>query len=174
SADGFVNGAVIGAGVGEFAYKIHNASQDHKSGINADKEMDKAFEQIQNLASEQISQNSQQIDVNDWKPNTGEGVSAGRREPRDLQEQLAMKEVIADPLKGAKECQGLIMNDPRYPAEQGWKKMRREFFNYSKSERHLHPEYHQPIHIHFIHNVNTGEILDFKYKDEDLTKIDKK
>ena len=46
-------------------------------------------------------------------------ISTGRTEPRDLQEKLAMEEVLSDPLKGAKKAKGVVMNDPRFKAEDG-------------------------------------------------------
>ncbi|WP_169713823.1 hypothetical protein [Paludifilum halophilum] len=42
--------------------------------------------------------------------------STGRTTPNNLNEQLAMKEVLSDPLKGAKELKSLTMTDSRWPA----------------------------------------------------------
>lgn len=72
-------------------------------------------------------------------------ISTGRTEPRDLQEKLAIEEVLSNPLKGAKRAKGIIMNDPRFRAKDGWVKMQRETLNYPKDFRNNHPEAHEKI-----------------------------
>ena len=91
-------------------------------------------------------------------------ISTGRTEPRDLQEKLAMEEVLSDPLKGAKKAKGVVMNDPRFKVEDGWVKMQREILNYSKDFKKKNPEVHEKITIHFNYNEITGEVADFKFK----------
>ncbi|MCX7570491.1 hypothetical protein OS242_11010 [Tumebacillus sp. DT12] len=64
-------------------------------------------------------------------------------------EQLAMKEVLSDPLKGATELTKVRMTDKRWLAQDGWVKMSK---NVNGTE------------IHFVHNKTTGQFDDFKYK----------
>lgn len=59
--------------------------------------------------------------------------STGRTTPNNLQEQLAIKEVLSDPLKGAKELP-ITMTDKRWLASDGWVKMSR---NVNGVEIHL-------------------------------------
>ncbi|MBZ0097637.1 MAG: hypothetical protein K8F30_01055, partial [Taibaiella sp.] len=73
--------------------------------------------------------------------------ATGRYVPNNLQEQLAMQEVVSNPAAGRQLK--IIMNDPRWPAEDGWVKMSQNV---------------NGIEIHYIFNAKTGEVLDFKFK----------
>lgn len=75
--------------------------------------------------------------------------STGRTVPNSLNEQIAMKEVLSNPLNGAKELKSVTMNDTRWPVEDGWVKMSKNV---------------NGIEIHFVHNTKTGALDDFKFK----------
>lgn len=80
--------------------------------------------------------------------------STGRTEPRTLQEEQAMKEVKADPLKGATRVD-IVMRDSRWPATSGWRKM----------ERVISCSDGTQVVIHFVYNPCTRVFDDFKFKD---------
>ncbi|MBD7906999.1 MULTISPECIES: DNRLRE domain-containing protein [Sporosarcina] len=88
------------------------------------------------------------------KKSLGRG-STGRTTPNNLEEQLAMKEILSNPLKGAKEVVGKKkMNDKRWPGSEGWVKMQRTIKTGKKGT----------INIHFNYNIKTGKFDDFKFK----------
>ncbi|MED5052159.1 S-layer protein, partial [Anoxybacillus rupiensis] len=86
------------------------------------------------------------------KKSLGRG-STGRTTPNSLEEQLAMKEVLSNPLKGATRVPTKNMNDPRWLGSEGWVKMQR-VVKTSKGN----------INIHFNYNTKTGKFDDFKFK----------
>ncbi|WP_442870426.1 RHS repeat-associated core domain-containing protein [Aneurinibacillus sp. Ricciae_BoGa-3] len=79
--------------------------------------------------------------------------STGRTTANSLQEQLAMKEVLSNPLKGATRVPTKNMNDPRWLGSEGWVKMQK-VVKTSKGN----------INIHFNYNTKTGKFDDFKFK----------
>jgi hypothetical protein len=82
--------------------------------------------------------------------------STGRTEAKNLYEQLAMKEVMSDPLPSATKI-GLKkgMTDPRWPAEDGWIKMSKNVIAPDGSN----------IDIHYVYNERMHLFDDFKFKD---------
>lgn len=74
--------------------------------------------------------------------------STGRTEPNNLKEQLAMQEVRSNPLYNATQLK-LPLNDPRWPASDGWVKMARNVNN---------------VEIHFVFNIKYNIFDDFKFK----------
>ena len=85
----------------------------------------------------------------------GKGHSHGRIEANNLNDQLAMKEVLSNPLKDAKQLTNITMNDPRWLAEDGWVKMEWRKRLSDGSE----------IVIHYVFNTITGLFDDFKFND---------
>ena len=79
--------------------------------------------------------------------------STGRTEAADLLEQVAMKEVKANPLSGARNAVENL-GDSRWRTEEGWIKKERVFRLDGRN-----------IVIHFNYNHLTGEFDDFKFKD---------
>jgi hypothetical protein len=75
----------------------------------------------------------------------------GRTEPRNLDEQIAMKDAIEGAANG-KVLSRVTLKDSRWPAKDGWVKMR----YYHESTK---------IVIHYIRNTKTGQSTDFKYKE---------
>lgn len=75
--------------------------------------------------------------------------STGRTVANNLNEQLAMQEVMSNPLDGTKELTSVKMTDPRWPASDGWVKMSKTV---NGSE------------IHYVYNTTTGAFDDFKFK----------
>ncbi|MFB5764063.1 hypothetical protein [Paenibacillus medicaginis] len=75
--------------------------------------------------------------------------STGRTVPNNLNEQLAMKEVLSVPLNSAKELKSITMTDSRWLSKDGWVKMSKNV---------------NGIEIHFVYNAKTGAFDDFKFK----------
>jgi len=86
------------------------------------------------------------------KKSLGRG-STGRTTPNNLNEQLAMKEVLSNPLDGATVVPTKNMNDPRWLGSEGWVKMQR-----------IIKTSNEKISIHFNYNTKTGKFDDFKFK----------
>ncbi|MDR1000693.1 MAG: hypothetical protein LBL96_07845 [Clostridiales bacterium] len=74
--------------------------------------------------------------------------SSGRVEAQSLKEEIAMKQVISNPLKGAKPLD-IIMTDIRWLAKDGWIKMSQNV---------------NGVEIHFLYNTITKVFDDFKFK----------
>jgi hypothetical protein len=74
--------------------------------------------------------------------------STGRTTPLTLDEQLAMEQVMSDPLSGATQLQ-VNMTDSRWPGSEGWEKWANNI---------------NGVEVHFVYNPLTGEFDDFKYK----------
>ena len=77
--------------------------------------------------------------------------STGRTQPVNLKEQLAMEQVKLNPLEG--KPLDLIMNDPRWPASEGWIKMQ-QIVRTSQGN----------INIHYVYNPTLQIFDDFKFK----------
>ena len=77
--------------------------------------------------------------------------STGRTQPVNLKEQLAMEQVKLNPLEG--KPVDLIMNDPRWPASEGWIKMQ-QIVRTSQGN----------INIHYVYNPTLQIFDDFKFK----------
>ena len=80
--------------------------------------------------------------------------NTGRTIPNTLNEQMAMHQVMSNPLDNAIDMSQLnkrpiIMTDPRWSASDGWIKMSNNV---------------NGIEIHFVHNKITGAFDDFKFK----------
>lgn len=86
-------------------------------------------------------------EVKDQEPKLLEQKSTGRNTPKDLTEQLAMEEVMANP--AGKQAKGVKMGDPRFPAKDGWIKMEQDVGD---------------VKVHYLKNIITGAITDFKFK----------
>ena len=74
--------------------------------------------------------------------------STGRIVPLNLKEKLRMEEVMSNPVKHGIPATSKPMGDPRWPASEGWVKMR----NADNT-------------IHWVQNLRTGAVDDFKFKD---------
>ncbi|MCF7799943.1 hypothetical protein K9L05_01180 [Candidatus Babeliales bacterium] len=82
------------------------------------------------------------------KISQGKG-STGRIIPNGLREQLAMKEVLSNPLEGARKLASVTMTDMRWPASEGWFKMSKNV---------------NGIEIHYVYNTINKTFDDFKFK----------
>jgi RHS repeat-associated protein len=65
----------------------------------------------------------------------------------NLREQLAAEQAMADPTQG--RVLQLTMGDPRWPASDGWVKMAQNI---------------EGIEVHYVYNLDTGAVDDFKVK----------
>jgi RHS repeat-associated protein len=72
--------------------------------------------------------------------------STGRTDPKNLNEQLAIKQAISNPNAG--KPLPLKMSDPRWPASEGWIKKAQNI---------------NGVEVHYIQNTRTGQIDDFKF-----------
>lgn len=77
--------------------------------------------------------------------------STGKTEPVNLREQLAMEQVQSNPLAG-KPLPQIQMNDPRWPASEGWIKMQQ-----------IVPTIQGEINIHYVYNQPLKIFDDFKF-----------
>ena len=84
---------------------------------------------------------------------SGKG-STGRTVANNLNEQLAMSQVMSNPLQGATQL-NFVMNDSRWLGSDGWVKMQ-NIVELSDGTK---------INIHFVYNTETGEYDDFKFVD---------
>jgi hypothetical protein len=72
--------------------------------------------------------------------------------PRNVREQLAVEQAMAEPTAG-NELERIGMNDPRWPASDGWVKMEQEIQTGGREGS---------VTVHYVRNKDTGEIDDFK------------
>ncbi len=77
----------------------------------------------------------------------------GRTEASNLNEQLAMKQVLSDPLNGATQLKSFQMADSRWLASDGWVKMANNIKLADGTN----------IEIHFVYNTVTNVFDDFKF-----------
>ena len=68
---------------------------------------------------------------------------------------LAMKQVLSNPLKGATAVPTKNMNNPRWRGSEGWVKMQNIIETSNGKIK---------INIHFNYNTKTGKFDDFKFK----------
>ncbi len=92
-----------------------------------------------------IMSKSQQSTMTDVYTSRG---STGRTTPQNLKEKLAMEQVKANPLDGAKQLP-ITMTDPRWPSTEGWVKMASNV---------------NGVEIHFVYNTIIQVFDDFKFK----------
>lgn len=78
-------------------------------------------------------------------------LAKGTTLPRNLREQLAIEQVMANPAAGRQLP--LTMSDPRWPASEGWVKMQQIIQSSSHGA---------PINVHYVLNQITGAADDFK------------
>ncbi|WP_069814757.1 hypothetical protein [Streptomyces sp. TP-A0874] len=75
--------------------------------------------------------------------------STGRTEPKNLTEQIAMKEAQSNPAAGKKVPLKKGMTDSRWPGDEGWQKMTQNV---------------NGVEIHYVYNPKTGQVDDYKFK----------
>ncbi len=85
-------------------------------------------------------------------PNIAGRGSTGRIEPQNLQERLAMDEVMSNPQ--GRTLVNMKMTDPRWPSSEGWVKMQQTIETSNGK-----------VNIHYLKNTKTGVLDDFKFKD---------
>ncbi|MCY8576725.1 ribonuclease YeeF family protein [Bacillus haynesii] len=78
----------------------------------------------------------------------GKGTT-GRTKPNNLNEQLAMKEVLSNPNTGKPIPLRKGMTDSRWPKDEGWVKMTKNV---------------NGVEVHYLKNTKTGQFDDFKFK----------
>ena len=105
------------------------------------------------ISSEAIKSGSFSKGVGNPVEVVGRG-STGRTVPNTLNEQMAMHQVMSNPLEGAVDMSQLknhpvIMSDSRWLASEGWVKMSNNV---------------NGVEIHFVYNKITGAFDDFKFK----------
>jgi hypothetical protein len=71
---------------------------------------------------------------------------------RNLREQLAIEQVIANPTAG-QQIRGITMTDPRWPAADDWVKMQQIIQSGGREG---------PINVHYVYNTIAGAIDDLK------------
>ncbi|MFV0424402.1 MAG: RHS repeat-associated core domain-containing protein [Bacilli bacterium] len=94
--------------------------------------------------------------------------STGRFVPNDVSEQMFLREVLDNPLDGARNT-GLTLSDSRWPAEDGWVKMEvvAENTKYDPFQGTGGTGYGNYVDsnttIHYVYNTITGQFDDFKF-----------
>ncbi len=78
-------------------------------------------------------------------------LAKGTTLPRTLLEELAVQQVMSHPEAGTKLP--VPMTDKRWPGDEGWVKMQQ-----------IVPTSAGDVNVHYVRNVNTGDIDDFKIK----------
>jgi hypothetical protein len=79
--------------------------------------------------------------------------STGRTEPKNKAESEAMARVMIE--RDGKVLHNVVMNDSRWPAHEGWKKMEQKVNTKSGV-----------ITIHYVLNIFDQQVDDFKFKDD--------
>ncbi|MGA2137037.1 MAG: RHS repeat-associated core domain-containing protein [Bryobacteraceae bacterium] len=88
-------------------------------------------------------------------------LAKGTTLPRNLREQLAVEQATSDPDAGT--VLPLKMNDPRWPGSDGWVKMQQVVQPVGGETPGVGLESaSDPITVHYVKNLNTGQIDDFK------------
>jgi RHS repeat-associated protein len=94
----------------------------------------------------------------EWTPYRSEDMptipgnaSTGRTAPRDLKEQVAMESARSNPLAGQPVNLKGGMKDSRWPASEGWVKMRQRI---------------DGVEIHYVRNTRTGATADWKFAEK--------
>lgn len=93
-------------------------------------------------------------------------LSAGTTEPRNLREQLAIEEALANAENG--EHLPIRMADTRWPADQGWKKVEHQVQTRPAEPRPKDFKKDMPdidngrVNVHHVRNSDTGELDDPK------------
>jgi hypothetical protein len=117
---------------------------------------------IEELARKQGLKPNLQLFAEEGKENVivklaNRGISLGRHDPKNLFEQIAMKEVMSNPLEKAidlsKISKPILLNDKRWPCSEGWVKMQRVVVG-SNGEK---------VTIHFVYNDILKLFDDFKF-----------
>ncbi|GED66266.1 hypothetical protein MKX57_15310 [Lysinibacillus sp. FSL M8-0216] len=134
----------------EETYDLANNSKKAKDAKTTQKEIDQLGEYVKkhDKGKDTLLDNDLAKMYKDVQQGIG---STGRTIPNTLDEQLAMKQVLSNPLEGAKDLSDYIkMSDKgRWEAKDGWIKMSN---NVNGNE------------IHFVYNTVTGKFDDFKFK----------
>ncbi|MDP3488474.1 MAG: RHS repeat-associated core domain-containing protein, partial [Bacillota bacterium] len=81
----------------------------------------------------------------DWLTRGGSGPA-----PTNVTEQVAVEQAMSNPAAG-KVIKGVVLQDPRWPAAEGWVKM----------AQHVEGWFHR-YEIHYVYNQLTGVYADFK------------
>jgi len=124
----------------EVAHRALTALKQNPSLVEEPRDLGKAAKEIAKIDADLARLYKKTIE--------GKGFT-GRIKPTTLKEQLAMKEVLTNPLTEAKELKAITMTDQRWPAQDGWVKMAKNV---------------NGIEIHFLYNTKTGLFDDFKFK----------
>jgi len=77
----------------------------------------------------------------------GRGNSGGRTTPNNLNEQLAMQEVMSDPLRGSTKIMDRPLSDPRWLGSEGWVKKQRVFHFSDGTHTTIHFNFNEVLHL---------------------------
>ncbi len=163
-----VNGRVLAVPAARVGIKLRNARAAQSTQWTASKRASISSE-IQRLAGVKLKYGSggggrrpptgggnggggsdpRRVAANDNKVTILGRGSTGRTQPRNIKEKVAMQQAMANPNAG-EPIKMAPMGDPRWPAKDGWVKMR----------QHING-----VRIHYVRNKNTLEVDDFKFVD---------
>ena len=105
-----------------------------------------AGEEAGEAAAEETTEEATEGAAADAPKNLGRG-STGRTEPRNLTEQLAMKEAQSNPTAG-RVLRNIIMKDSHWPTGEGWVKMQQNI---------------NGVVIHYVYNPALNAVDDYKF-----------
>ena len=139
--------AISGFGNAIFAAQVYSALQNYQPKGNSSQSIkDAVAKAIQRLRVLSCSKGA-------GNPTLANLGNTGRTVANNLNEQLAMKQVMSNPLAGAEKLP-ITMTDSRWEGADGWVKMQ-NVVRLSDGTK---------INIHFVYNEILNLVDDFKFK----------
>ncbi|MFS0654027.1 ribonuclease YeeF family protein [Bacillus sp. 179-C3.3 HS] len=129
--------------VGKYVFKINK-------GENVAKKVETTSKTTNDVLKNPNKSKFGSVDLDKLYKNVSLGKgTTGRTKPKNLNEQLAMKEVLSNPNSGKPIPLRKGMTDSRWPKDEGWVKMSKNV---------------NGIEVHYLKNTKTGQFDDFKFK----------
>ncbi|MFC8150351.1 ribonuclease YeeF family protein [Bacillus paralicheniformis] len=137
-----------GEEAGKKVAKVDNGSEVAKDVGKVEKKTSKTTNDVLKNPIESKFKGSGDLDKLYKSVSLGKGTT-GRTKPNNLNEQLAMKEVLSNPNTGKPIPLRKGMTDSRWPKDEGWVKMSKNV---------------NGVEVHYLKNTKTGQFDDFKFK----------
>ncbi|MED1175556.1 ribonuclease YeeF family protein [Bacillus paralicheniformis] len=137
-----------GEEAGKKVAKVDKGSKAAKDVEKVEKKTSKTTNDVLKNPIESKFKGSGDLDKLYKSVSLGKGTT-GRTKPNNLNEQLAMKEVLSNPNTGKPIPLRKGMTDSRWPKDEGWVKMTKNV---------------NGVEVHYLKNTKTGQFDDFKFK----------
>ncbi|UIN47052.1 T7SS effector LXG polymorphic toxin [Bacillus licheniformis] len=137
-----------GEEAGKKVAKVDKGSEAAKDVGKVEKKTSKTTNDVLKNPIESKFKGSGDLDKLYKSVSLGKGTT-GRTKPNNLNEQLAMKEVLSNPNTGKPIPLRKGMTDSRWPKDEGWVKMSKNV---------------NGVEVHYLKNTKTGQFDDFKFK----------